>query len=178
MKLKEFIYSNREKNHLTQTQLADMLHVSNTTISNYENGISTPDVQKLIQMAQIFHTSLDNLTFSNYSLLSPLFQKFISVTATPSEKNFKLFEIESCTEYPPYAVKGDFLLVQTIQKRPPAGTLLFVKLSDGKHHIYKLSRTKNTYILTPLSADKSLSPITIKHLTADMYEIKSIVHFF
>lgn len=178
MKIEEFIYSNREKNHLTQTQLADMLHVSNTTISNYENGISTPDVQKLIQMAQIFKTSLDNLTFSDYPLFSPLFQKFISVTAISAWKDFKLFEMDSCAEYPPYAVKGDFLLVQKIRKRPTAGTLLLAEVSKGKHCIYKLNRTKSAYILTPLSTDKSLSPITIKNLTADMYEIKSITHFF
>lgn len=51
----------RTANHLSQEDLAQKLFVSRQSISKYENGEATPDVEKLIQMAEIFEVSLDFL---------------------------------------------------------------------------------------------------------------------
>ena len=47
----------RLKCKLTQIQLAKALHVANTTISNYEHGISMPDLNTFIQLTDIFKIS-------------------------------------------------------------------------------------------------------------------------
>ena len=57
MALKEL----REDKGYTQEQLAGALHVSKATISHYELGTSTPNIDLMIQMADIFDVSLDYL---------------------------------------------------------------------------------------------------------------------
>lgn len=44
---------------LTQQELASMLHVSQQVVQKYEKGAIRPSIDTLIQMAQIFHTSID-----------------------------------------------------------------------------------------------------------------------
>lgn len=49
----------RIKNEMTQTQLANVLGVGKTTISNYETGYSTPDASILKTLADYFNVSTD-----------------------------------------------------------------------------------------------------------------------
>ena len=49
----------RKENGLTQTQLADLLFVSQDTVSLWECGKSLPDVKALIAMTKIFGVSAD-----------------------------------------------------------------------------------------------------------------------
>ena len=51
----------RRKANLTVEQLADQIPVSRPTLSNWENGVRTPDVYKLARIAQILNTSIDAL---------------------------------------------------------------------------------------------------------------------
>lgn len=51
----------REQRHLNQQGLALKLNVSQSTISAYEVGERTPDLNTLIDMANFFHVSLDYL---------------------------------------------------------------------------------------------------------------------
>ncbi len=49
----------RKKNHMTQEELAQILGVGKSTISNYETGYSKPDSVNLIKIADVFNVSLD-----------------------------------------------------------------------------------------------------------------------
>lgn len=51
----------RGRNNLTQKALADLLGFGKTTISNYEKGVSEPDLDICIKISKIFGVSLDNL---------------------------------------------------------------------------------------------------------------------
>lgn len=57
MRLKEL----REERRLSQDGLALKLNVSQSTISAYEVGDRTPDLETLIAIAQFFNVSLDYL---------------------------------------------------------------------------------------------------------------------
>ena len=46
---------------LSQQKLADILHVSQQSIYKYENGITSPDLETLTNMANFFDTSIDYL---------------------------------------------------------------------------------------------------------------------
>lgn len=61
MAVYENIRNLREDHDLTQLQVANMLHTSRTSYCAYENGVSefTPD--QLMQLAEIYHTSVDYL---------------------------------------------------------------------------------------------------------------------
>ena len=51
----------RQQHNLSQQKLADILHVSQQSIYKYENGITVPDIETLILMADYFNTSIDYL---------------------------------------------------------------------------------------------------------------------
>lgn len=61
MKIGSTIKKLRKQNHLTQAQLAKDLQMSRTTITNYENDYSSPDLNTLVALANYFNVSTDYL---------------------------------------------------------------------------------------------------------------------
>lgn len=60
------IFAHRLKNlrnqlNLSQEELGKMLGVSKVSISKYENGLQHPDLEKLLQLSDIFGVSIDYL---------------------------------------------------------------------------------------------------------------------
>lgn len=51
----------RERDHVTQQQLAAAVGVSQQSINKYENHNIEPDIDTLIAIADFFHTSVDYL---------------------------------------------------------------------------------------------------------------------
>lgn len=51
----------RKQNNYTQEQLADILGVSRQSISKWESDVSYPETEKLIQLSDMYHCSLDYL---------------------------------------------------------------------------------------------------------------------
>lgn len=51
----------REAKNLTQKEVARITGINNKTISNYENGVSSPDPDTLKIFADIYETSVDYL---------------------------------------------------------------------------------------------------------------------
>lgn len=51
----------RSQRKLSQQKLADILHISQQSVYKYENGLTTPDFQTLMRMADFFDTSVDYL---------------------------------------------------------------------------------------------------------------------
>ncbi|HEL1559773.1 helix-turn-helix domain-containing protein [Streptococcus suis] len=47
--------------NLSQDELAEKLYISRQAVSKWENGEATPDIDKLVQLAEIFGVSLDYL---------------------------------------------------------------------------------------------------------------------
>lgn len=62
--LSENIFRYRRSLGLSQEQLAERIGVSRQTVSKWEGGQSTPDVDKLIALADCFGISLDDLVRS------------------------------------------------------------------------------------------------------------------
>lgn len=52
----------RMKNQLKQADLAQKLNISRQSLSAYERGITLPDIYLLIEIADFFRISLDELT--------------------------------------------------------------------------------------------------------------------
>ena len=63
--LKEIIAANliklRQEAGLTQLQLADKLNYSDKAVSKWERGESIPDLRVLIQLADIYHITVDDI---------------------------------------------------------------------------------------------------------------------
>lgn len=65
MSIKDIIAKNllyyRKKAGLTQKQFADMLNVKNTSVSNWENGINSIDIDTLFLATKILNVSINNM---------------------------------------------------------------------------------------------------------------------
>ena len=55
------LYQLRKQKGFSQEELANRLNVSRQTVSKWEVGDSTPDMEKLIAISDLFDVSLDNL---------------------------------------------------------------------------------------------------------------------
>ena len=51
----------RSEKNISTYKLADILHVSRSSISNYETGIRTPSYELLVEIATFFNVSIDYL---------------------------------------------------------------------------------------------------------------------
>jgi len=64
MNLQEFglqIKKKRLERKMTQTKLAELLHVSRATVSKWETGVNMPDIQNLIEISQLLELPLSEL---------------------------------------------------------------------------------------------------------------------
>ena len=61
MSFGERLYNLRKEKNISQGELADLLDVSRQSVSKWENNISTPDLDKIIKLAEIFNISIDSL---------------------------------------------------------------------------------------------------------------------
>lgn len=61
MNLGERIISLRKERSISQTELARRLNVSRQAVSKWEQGTSSPDTAKLIQLAEILETEVEYL---------------------------------------------------------------------------------------------------------------------
>lgn len=63
--IKEVIAANlirlRQQAGLTQLQLAEMLNYSDKAVSKWERGESVPDIRILVQLADIYHITVDDI---------------------------------------------------------------------------------------------------------------------
>ena len=62
MSLGDRIKQLRTEYNITQLELAEELGKKKNTVSNYENGVSMPDLTTAMEIAKFFHCSLDYLT--------------------------------------------------------------------------------------------------------------------
>ena len=61
MKIGEKLRDARNQKGLTQEEVADEIHVSRQTISNWENNRSYPDIISVILLSDLYQMSLDVL---------------------------------------------------------------------------------------------------------------------
>lgn len=61
MMLGQRIKEERERREWTQDELANTLNVSRQAISKWELGTAYPDIERLIQISELFNVTLDSL---------------------------------------------------------------------------------------------------------------------
>lgn len=61
MSLGENLQFLRKRDNITQEQLAEAMEVSRQSVSKWESDASYPEMDKLLQLADFFHCSLDNM---------------------------------------------------------------------------------------------------------------------
>ena len=66
MKLSDNLKKIRKEHNLSQEQLAEKLGVSRQSVSKWESGQAYPEMDKMIQICQMFNLSVDELLNENY----------------------------------------------------------------------------------------------------------------
>ena len=61
MEFSNRLYELRKQKGLSQEELAGRIHVSRQTVSKWELGDSTPDLEKLVALGDLFEISLDEM---------------------------------------------------------------------------------------------------------------------
>ena len=69
MKPQDILRDLRQKNHLTQDQLAEKLFVTRQAVSRWEAGETTPNVETLKELSRLFDVSINTLLGSPRSLI-------------------------------------------------------------------------------------------------------------
>lgn len=69
METQDILRNLREKNSLTQEQLAEHLHVTRQAISRWETGETQPNTDTLKQLSQVFNVSINTLLGSPRQLI-------------------------------------------------------------------------------------------------------------
>lgn len=61
IKIGKFISSKRKEKNITQSKLAEMLGISDGAISEWENGVSLPDVSNMVDLCKILGITINDL---------------------------------------------------------------------------------------------------------------------
>lgn len=88
MNLGENIKNLRKRKGLSQEQFAEILGVSGQTVSKWELGSSTPDLEKLLLISQNFKISIDDL-LENHMYKGTNNSKFDTIFNNISTENIK-----------------------------------------------------------------------------------------
>ena len=70
MNLSDNLKRIRKENNLSQEQLADKLGVSRQSVSKWESGQAYPEMDKVLQLCQLFNLNIDELLNQNIKTLS------------------------------------------------------------------------------------------------------------
>ena len=97
MTIGEKIYKLRTERNLSQGELSEMLEVSRQSISKWENGAATPDLDKIIKLSEIFGITIDELVKSNE-------------VSAPAEEKPQTIIIKKENNFPPRKIVGTVLL--------------------------------------------------------------------
>lgn len=71
MQLHEKIFFIRKQNTMSQADFATELCVSRQAVSKWEQGVSIPDIQTLVKIADLYNVSLDQLVRDEFELPMP-----------------------------------------------------------------------------------------------------------
>lgn len=75
MILSEQIRRGRKQLGMSQADLADAIWVSRNTISNWESGATTPDIQSLVLMSALFGVTLDQMVKDDDQVMAQAFAR-------------------------------------------------------------------------------------------------------
>jgi Predicted transcriptional regulators len=80
MSLSEKIFELRKSNGMSQEQLAEKIGISRQSVSKWESGDSTPELERLVELSKVFNVSTD------YLLLSSEVENLVVQTALPEKE--------------------------------------------------------------------------------------------
>jgi len=72
MKFSEKLKECREESGLSQNDIAEKLSITRQAVSKWERGINEPDIETLVQLADIYNITIDQLLRADLSIVKRL----------------------------------------------------------------------------------------------------------
>lgn len=136
----------RKQINMTQTELARRLHITQGALNHYEKGITEPSIEKLNQLAEILHTTVDFLVERTdkqcYPVLGTIaagqpiladcnIEEYQEFDFNPSlDKQYYVLNVKGESMYPFY-LNGDRVLVESGGcSEPNKKTVYAVRVGD------------------------------------------------
>lgn len=115
MNLSEKIIQLRKANNMTQEELAEKINVSRQSVSKWELGQASPEMEKVVSLSEVFHVTTDYLLkpseLDELSIKTEILEKKQQELAVEyRKKNDRRFYILSCTAIFLMAFAGIILL--------------------------------------------------------------------
>ena len=123
----QIILELREKNNMTQTQLADKLNINSNAISKWENGITLPNEENITKLNKIFNVSIDDI-YNNSSI--------------DNKRNIKEHILEYFNKY--FYVLVSLLVILFVLF---ILLVLFFINNNGKFNYYSIEKTNQEYYI-------------------------------
>lgn len=79
----------REKNDMTQTDLANKLGISRSAVNSWEMSLSSPSITNIIEMSQIFNVTADYILSTSNKLL-------VDISHLSNEEREVVIKLVSC----------------------------------------------------------------------------------
>ncbi len=90
----------RKKNHISQQILADAVGMSRTSIGDYERGRTEPDISTLIEIADYFKVSLDDLLRKDFEIIRNKDFRILAITVDKEDReNIELVDTKAEAGY-------------------------------------------------------------------------------
>lgn len=107
----------RKAEGFTQMELAEIMGVSFQAVSNWERGISCPDIEKLTELSKLFHTSVDAIIGNDRTMaaINAVCQEESSATAEDVQEAAPFVTQEQTDQA---ANKGSFSIDDLVKVAP------------------------------------------------------------
>lgn len=183
MNIGNFIRDKRIRLGLTQSALAKQLNVANTTVSNYENGKSLPDLNTFMRLSFILGlTKLPLVTFfdenTQYSeVYEQAYDDFYKII-----KDISCLKLEAIPANPEWKCsylksRKCFIIAEKQSENVSDNTLVIAPVPEGEEHLYKAKHCgKNTYLI-PESAPNYLPTLKIDKSKIHLKRIVAIIQY-
>lgn len=162
---KNILKSLRLSNNLTQQQLADKLGVKQNTISMYENGLRTPDLSFVGEIADFFNTDINYLINGKGTVSIPVLGDVVAGVPADAVEYTQGYEeisqdLASKGEFFALKIKGDSMEprilngdIVIVKKQPDVnnGDIAIVLISGNEATCKVVEKNKDGITLVPLN---------------------------
>ncbi len=161
--LNENISKYRKENKMTQEDLAEALGVTFAAVSKWERGLATPDIELIIQMANIFDISVDALI--GYQLKSSNIEELIKkaeILIIENKNEDAIIECNNALAKYPNNFKVVYLSAKTYQ-------IIGYKEKNNDYLRKSIDLMEKSILLISQNDDTEISEITIQGEIAQCY---------
>lgn len=156
----------RRKNNMTQLELADRMGISFQAVSNWERGISMPDVLKLPELAELFSVTVDELLGGKSEIVKNIvngeFREYLKTNAIIPEELSEIAPLLKPTQF-----DEAFKNIKVTSLREIEGLLPFISRETADELLIKTAerRVEELAVIAPFA-----SRDTIDGIAALLYE--------